>query len=115
VPSLGLAIAILLVLDSSLALLLAGRGLLLGRCASILSTLSLALARSSLGRCGSGFTLSRSNNRSAGFDVLDVVLELVLELLDDLAAGVDVAAAGDGSLLSQYKLGLQVGGGGGKY
>lgn len=93
----------LLVLDNCLALLLARRSLLLGRCVSILNTLSLAFLRRGL-RCS--LALSRSNDRATGLDVVDIVLELVLELLDDLTAGVDVAAARDGSLLLKGSAGV---------
>jgi hypothetical protein len=86
----------LLVFGGGLALLLAGGSLLLGRCVSIIGTVGLALLGRGLRR---SLGLSGSNHRATRLDVVNIVLELVLELLDDVPACVDVAAAGNGCLL----------------
>lgn len=98
---LGFSINLLFILDDGLTLLFARSSLLLRRLPTSVTTLGLPLARHGLGWRRSHVHLSCwSSDGQAGLDVLDVVLQLFLELLDDLAAGVDIPAAWDGRLLS---------------
>lgn len=82
--------------------LLARSGLLPRSLRTLFLTLNLPLLRHLF--LGSLALTHRSSNGTASLDLLDIVLQLRLKLLDDLAAGVNSAAVWDWGFLNDVSL-----------